>query len=383
MQSNTTLIAALAALSLSIDTARSQTIVQQFPVSYANAFVGGVGYDRITDEIWVADETNRLFTRYTRTGTQLAQFGVPTVPGITAPLPIGIKVHPRTGSVWVVDEAEVVYEMTRAGVLLRSWSARPSIVDASAIALDPETSSVYVSNDSSRIIGQFDENGVSIRTFSVVAAGSTDPDGLAFNQVTRTFYLGEDTLDAIIEVDMNGVLIRNIPMNGVPVSPEGVDVDTKTGSLFVGGGFVQRAVLEIAGIVPVPTIGRATPYGTGCPDSGGTIPRLAAAEVPNVGTHNTIAVQGSPSVTTFAWFVLGTSRFNLPLDSFGAIGCTLHSDPGSVSAPMPVVEGRAGFSFNLAASPGFPVTLSAIFLPDGTANGIGLAASNGIEIVFQ
>jgi hypothetical protein len=376
----TTTLLVLAAATASLS---AQTIVQSWTLPYANAFVGGVGLDHITDTVWVVDETNLLITQFTRTGTQLNQFPPPSVPGITGPLPIGVKVHPVTGNLWVVDEAEVVYEMTPAGSLVRSWSARPTIVDASGIALDVANDRIWIANDSARLLGEFDAAGTSLSTISLVGAGSSDPDGLAYNPVTDHFYLGEDTGDRVLEVDRTGALVASYPLGTLPISPEGLDVDTRTGTLFIGGGFAQRMVFEVAGIA-APVAATATAYGLGCPDSGGAMPVLQASQAPTLGSTVAIAVQGSPSLQTLGWFVIGVTRTPFPLAPFGGGTCVVHNDVLVVTSPFLTTNGRAGFLLHYPAGLGAGTYMfSGVFLPDGTANGIGISVGNGLELAFQ
>lgn len=361
----------------------AQSVVQTWPVSYANAFVGGVGLDHVADTVWVADETNLLITQFSRTGTQLTQFPPPTVPGIASPLPIGIKVHPVTGNLWVVDEAEVVYEMTRTGTLVSSFSVRPAITDASAIAIDVARQRIWVSNDSARLLGEFDLTGTSITTVSVSGAGSQDPDGLAYNPINDHLYLGEDTGDQILEVDRTGTLVMAYPTASLGISPEGIDVDTRSGTMFIGGGFAQRAVFEVAGILTAGP-GTAATYGAGCMDSGGTVPVLNVSKAPNIGGQVVIGLQGSTSLQTFGWFVIGTTRAPIPLGFIGAPNCTLHNDPLALTPPVGTNVGRAALVINYPATL-VPATynFTGFFLPDGTANNIGISGSNGLELTFQ
>lgn len=360
-----------------------QTIVQSWALPYANAFVGGVALDHISDSVWVVDETNDLITQFTRTGTQIAQFAPPVVPGIATPQPIGVKVHPLTGNLWIVDEAEVVYEMTRTGAVVSSFSARPAIVDASAIAIDVVNSRIWVSNDSARLLAEFDFTGTNLSTVALAGAGSVDPDGLAYNPVNDHFYLGEDTGDQILEVDRTGVLVQAFSLGALPISPEGVDIDTRSGTLFIGGGLAQRSVFEVAGIITAGP-GTVTAYGTGCTDSGGSVPVTQVSVTPRVGSSVVIGLQGSTGVSTFAWFVIGTTRTTVSLAPFGGAPCVINNDPFAVTPPFLATNGRAAFSLNYPATLGAGTYMfTGLFLPDGTANGIGVSGGNGLELAFQ
>ncbi|MBK8101620.1 MAG: hypothetical protein IPK26_31445 [Planctomycetes bacterium] len=322
-----------------------QTIVQSWALPYANAFVGGVALDHIHDSVWVVDETNDLITQFSRTGSQIAQFAPPVVPGIASPQPIGVKVHPLTGNLWIIDEAEVVYEMTRTGALVTSFSARPAIIDASAIAIDVVNARLWVSNDSARILAEFDFAGTNLSTVALTGAGSVDPDGLTYNPVNDHFYLGEDTGDQILEVDRTGALVQAFALGSLPISPEGIDIDTRSGTFFIGGGLAQRSVFEVAGII-TPGPGMTTVYGTGCTDSGGSVPVTQVSVTPRVGSTVIVGMQGSTSVATFGWFVIGLTRTTVPLAPFGGAPCVLNNDPFAVTPPFLATNGRAAFALN-------------------------------------
>jgi len=389
-----TLLASLTALFATSAAIAQPTIVQSWTVPpVGTAFIGGLGYDAITDEVWTVDETNDLIQRFTRTGTMTATFAPPVVPGIATPQPIGAAVDQVTGNVWVVDEAEVAYEIDRAGTFTgRSWSTAPAITDASAITIDPSSRTLFVSNDSARVVQEFSLAGVAIGApISMVAAGSVDPDGIVYNHLTQTFYLGEDTGDQIIEVTRAGALVRtislvNLPPTNTTVSPEGLDLDTRTGSLFVGSGFSSgRMVFEIGGIVPAP-VGSVTPYGAGCPDSGGMNPRATAGSLLQTGRSVDLAVQTTVLAGSNAQAALlfGAGRTSINLGFLGFPACNLLVNPLVTISPLPLNSNRrAGLTLLVPAVPslvGGRLDVQAALLPD---LGPLLSLSNGVEVVIQ
>ncbi|MBL8898980.1 MAG: hypothetical protein JNM84_15170 [Planctomycetes bacterium] len=368
---------------------QTPTIVNQFDVPpLGTSFVGGVDYDPINDTLWTVDQTNDLIQRFDRAGNLLATFPAPIPPGTTAnPLPIGAAVDPVTGNLWVVDEAEVVYEMRVDGTLTGvNFRTTPTIVDASGLAFDPETRHLFVSQDSgTRAIGEFTLTGVAVQSIPIGAAGSADADGLAYNPILRRFYLGEDTGDFVLELDRQGTLVRNIPLAGLGISPEGLGIDTRSGSLFIGDGFITRRVYEVAGIVP-PCSGSATRFGAPCNDSSGQAPRLDLSDCPTGGRALTIAVTLGSSVTAPAIFFFGFQQLGVPLDFLGANGCFLHTTSEYAVATVPNSGTRAGFTVAIPGGPGVPGQsghLQALLIGDVGANSAGIVGSNGVRFVLQ
>jgi sugar lactone lactonase YvrE len=370
-------------------TAQTPTIVHQFGVPpTGTAFVGGVDYDPINDTIWTVDQTNDLIHRFDRVGNLLLTFPAPIAPGTTAnPLPIGAAVDPTTGNLWIVDEAEIVYELRPDGSPTgASFRTTPTIVDASGLAFDPEARTLFVSQDSgTRAIGEFTLSGVVVQSILIGAAGSTDADGLAYNPVNRHFYLGEDTGDLILELDRQGNLVRSIALGTLAISPEGLGIDTRTGSIFIGDGFATRRVFEVTGIVPACT-GSVTRFGAACNDSSGQSPRLDLSDCPTGGRTATIAVTLGSSVTAPAVFFFGFQQLGIPLDFLGATGCFLHTTSEYSIATLGSSGTRAGFTIAIPGGPGIAGqsgNLQALLIGDLGANPAGVVGSNGLRFVLQ
>jgi hypothetical protein len=369
--------------------AQTPTIVNQFNVPPAGAaFVGGVDYDPITDSIWTVDQNNDLIQRFDRAGTLELTIPAPIPPGTTAnPLPIGAAVDPQTGNLWIVDEAEVVYEMRRDGSLTGvNFRTTPNIVDASGLAFDPETRTLLVSQDSgTRAVGEFTLTGVWIQNIPIGAAGSTDADGLAYDPLTRHLFLGEDTGDAVIEIDRTGALVRTISLAGLGISPEGLGIDTRTGSMFLGDGFATRRVYEVTGII-APCRGSVARFGASCNDSSGQAPRLDLSDCPTGARAVTIAVTMGNGVTAPAVFFFGFQQLGIPLDFLGATGCFLHTTSDYAIATLGSSGTRAGFTIGIPGGPGIAGQvghLQALLIGDAGANAAGIVGSNGVRFVLQ
>lgn len=151
----------------------SQVITNTIP--HAGPFVGAVAYDAVTNEVVVIDQTAVTVTFYDRaTGLQMHQYPAP------ASLPIGGQIDITTGRLWLVGENEIVYEIDRSGIIVGSWSCAPTINDASALAMDPFTNTIWISNDSAHIVAEFTRTGVATGS-QFVPVGSTDGDGLAYD----------------------------------------------------------------------------------------------------------------------------------------------------------------------------------------------------------
>ena len=65
-----------------------------------------------------------------------------------------------------------------------------------------------------------------------------------------------------------------------------------------------------------------------------------------------IAMQGSTTLQTFGWFVIGTTRSPFPLAPFGAGTCVINNDPLFVPSPFGTNVGRAHMLSNQRATRG-------------------------------
>lgn len=287
-----------AVLAAAIAPASAQTIVRSWPVTPAGtALIGGVAYDAVLDEIWTANEGTGVdwLQRYSRTGTLLSSIAAPIPPGSNAsdPKPVGLDFDPIAGTLWVADGNDWVYEIARDGTPTGlSFPVTPTLGDCAAVAIDPIARTLWVSDDSRNVVAEFARSGAPIRSLNLRPAGSVDGDGLDFDPLRQTFWLGEDRGDALLEIDTAGALVRRVAVGGLGISPDGVALDTRTGSLFVVDGSATRTLFELGGVLAAPR-GAITAHGRGCPDSGGAIPVLGFSDLAEVGRATDVAVQTS------------------------------------------------------------------------------------------
>ncbi len=321
-------------------------------ITHNGPFVGAVAYDGVTNEVVVIDQTAVTVTFYDRaTGAQVHQYPAPA-----GSLPIGGQIDITTGRLWVVGENEIVYEIDRSGIIVGSWSCAPTIGDASALALDPAADTVWISNDSAHIVAEFTRTGVATSN-QFVPVGSTDGDGLAYDPVSRTFLLGEDTLNQIIVVDRTGAQVAMFPMAGLGISPEGLDVDATTGTVFCGNGFIAPiAVFELSGILTPPAVGSFTRYGTACGAKIGASGALRDDGLTSTGTW--IGYEGALPAGSPFLFVIGFTQQNVPLSVILPSPCTAYAFPDA-AAFFGLTNANRRTGIRLPAPPGtlgLPIT---------------------------
>ena len=112
--------------------------------------------------------------------------------------------------------------------------------------------------------------------------------------------------------------------------------------------------------------------------------QLAASQSPTIGGPISIAVQGSASVQSFAWFSFGFTRATIPLSGFRIPNCALNNEGAQIVPPLGITHGRGGFTLVYPAALGpQTVTFACLVMPDGNANVFGLSATNGIELAFR
>lgn len=262
-----------------------------------------------------------------------------------------------------------------------SFSVLPAVDDASALAIDPVTDTIWISNDGANNVTEFFKDGTPTGA-SFVPTGSSDGDGLAYDPTTRTFLIGEDGNDAILVVDRTGAQLRRFDVASLGLSPEGLALDTTTGTVFCGNGSVAQTVVELSGILATPSAGAMSRYGTPC---GG---RIAASDiVVDDGVTESglwIGYQGAlPPGSSFV-LMLGTARQNIPLASILPSPCSLHALPdlgtvvGSTSG-----NGRGGIRATLPPGlAGFTITAWCADVDLGNP-GVIPSSSGGLEIVVQ
>ncbi len=350
-----------------------QTIVNTIP--HAGPFVGAVAYDAVTNEVVVVDQTATNVTFYDRvTGAQTHQYPAPT-----ASLPIGGQIDVSTGRLVLVGENEIVYEIERSGTIVSSWSCAPTIGDASALALDPFTDTVWISSDSANIVAEFTRAGAATGN-QFAPFSSTDGDGLAYDPVSRTFLLGEDTTNRILVVDRTGAQVAVFPVAGLGISPEGLDVDSTTGTVFVGNGFVAPiGVFELTGVLAPPPAGSYTRYGTACGARIGVSGSLRDDGLTGTGTW--IGYEGALPAGSPYLFVVGVAQQNIPLAGILPSPCTAYAFPDVVSLfGLTNPDRRTGF--RLPAPPGVLGTTLTLWGADfDLANFAIPSSSDGIQLV--
>lgn len=271
--------------------------------------------------------------------------------------------------------------MDRAGNTLSQFSVQPVITDLSALTYDPCSKTIWVSNDSSNIVAEFDARTGAPTGNSFMPQGSVDGDGITYNPVTRTFLMGEDTGDQILEVDRQGTLLGIYAT--APISPEGLALDTITGTVFVGNGLVTpRAVFEVANIVQAAPAGAVTDYGTACGGGNAALSHWVRDDSASCAGFS-IGYQSAAAPGGNVLFNIGALRQNVPLSFLGS-NCTVYAfgDYGSVLFTSNA-NGRVGL--DIAVPPGASGFAIRFWFADVdvTSPGIVQGASQGIELVIQ
>lgn len=369
----------------------AQSIVREWNVPpIGRAFPGGIAYDPINDTIWVVDETDDHIRQFDRAGALKLDkpAPIPMGSGITDPNPIGCCVDPTTGNLWVVVDGPIrwAYELQPDGATIARAFSIQQLVDASAIAMDPVTGTLWIADDSAAALFEFRPDGMQLGSINVSGAGANDPDGLAYDPVTRTFFIGDDLTDRIIQVDRTGKKVKEWSLVALGISPEGLDLDVRSASLFVGDTGSQRRLVELSGIL-APCMATAVEYGPRmCQDSGGTEIGLASSSCPSINNTLAIGMTTSPTVTTPATFIIATQR--LPAIDLRVLNapvgkCFLVAGlPIIVISPIPVKNGRAVLPLPIPDDPtlaGLQLTLQGLLYPH---NG-SIASTNGIELTLR
>lgn len=130
------------------------------------------------------------------------------------------------------------------------------------------------------------------------------------------------------------------------------------------------------------TLASSTAYGAGCTSSTGRVLR-ATATLPVLGQAISWQLDSSaPNASSF--LMLGFQQLSLPLDPFGARGCTLLVVATDAIAATSDSVGRASVSANVPTDPRLDGArlFSQWAQFDLTANQLGVTASNGIASVL-
>ena len=355
--------------------ASAQTIVNTIP--YSGPFAGGIGHDPVTDEVVVVDSTSDMVSFLDRTtGNVNSSFTSPST------LAVGCHVDVATGNIWIGDESETVYECTRSGGVVQSWSCSPTITDLSALTLDPATGNIWISNDSANIVAEFTSAGVPTG-IQFSPQGSTDGDGITYDPYNRVFYMGEDTSNSIIVVDVTGTAINTVSVASLGISPEGLALDTVTGTLLIGNGFVSPiAVYEVAGIMTAPPATAVVHYGMDCGSA-----RLDVSDATRddglTPAGFSVGFQSGQTPGATALIIIGVTQQNLPLRFLGST-CRLYALPDIISVAGPTnANGRLGLSIPIPpGAMGAGVTFWGVDV-DLTSTNIVPSSSDGVQMTVQ
>jgi hypothetical protein len=350
-----------------------QTIVNT--IAHNGSFPGGVAFDAVTNEVIVIDSTASTVTFYDRvTGAQHLQLAAPGTQVI------GGQVDVRTGNVWICSEAELVFEIDRAGTILTQWSCAPTISDASALTIDPASDTIWISNDSAHVVAEFAKNGTPTGN-SFVPSGSVDGDGCVYDPYTRTFLMGEDTGDQILVVSRTGALVRAVPLAALGISPEGLAIDTTMGTVFIGNGLVSTQVFEVSGVINAPPPGAVTHYGTAVNARIASSDALRDDGATAAGTW--IGYQAALPPGGFFGLNAGFARQSIPLGTFLPSPCTLYA-MGDIFSLLGQTNSNGRYGLRLPIPPGLQGLTLTFWGADFDLWTLSVPnASGGLEVVVQ
>ncbi len=152
-------------------------------------------------------------------------------------------------------------------------------------------------------------------------------------------------------------------------------------SLSTGGTYAHDG-----GFAPGVCGGTVTPYGSGCPGTGGFVPQLTLRGCPANGYGESIEVSGGlPGAPAFLF--IGFGKAALPMGG----GCTLNVFPlfPATIGPLPLIgagPGNGAFALPVTVPTSvpsviLPVTLQAFVTDPGAPGGTGFSNSNGVELI--
>ncbi len=207
--------------------------------------------------------------------TLLSEFDPPS------PDPSGIEYVAGVGTLWIADgEVEEtplfggknVFETTLFGDLVNTYSTTSFSAEPVGVGVKPSNGHLFYSDDDTRTVFELDAgpDGTfhtpdDIRTsFSTLAFGANDPEGLAYDSSTGRLFIagGEDS--EVWRVDPGGDGVFNgVPPAGddivahfdtvIPLGvldPEGIAVNPQTGNIYIVG----EPVHQVAEVTPSGTL---------------------------------------------------------------------------------------------------------------------------------
>ena len=223
----------------------------------------------------------------------------------------------------------------------------------------------------------------------VVGAPSEDANGIDSGAV-RIFSGSTGTLLMVIPGDSAGdrfgnavSLIEDVNDDGfaelIVGAPDDDDAGAEAGRVFlIDLGFVSQPGQEV--LAP----GRESHYGHGCAGSDGRLPRVDHRGDSAAGATLEVRLRGAIPLTGAVLFM--GDAINYPLDSLGAVNCTVFADPAGFAIFQPVDgDGLARATIPVPAGLG---TIAGIewsmqwIVVDIPANPLGLVVSDALLVRF-
>lgn len=223
------------------------TVVRSFPTSgFGSVFPGGLGYDTLNDQLWVADETNKVLYKIARTGALVATISATSL-GMSQP--IGCGVDGLGGLVYVADESnETVWTVDASlHTVITMGSIQSVNADVSGLDYNPITNTIVTTNDGSGIVFEFDTNLQVLSSLGIKTLAG-DADGLGINTFNGLYIIGDDTGRLILEMADDGYVLNSWTSTTYGINdPEGVCMDPLNGNYFISTTTAPDTIYEVAG----------------------------------------------------------------------------------------------------------------------------------------
>ena len=231
------------------------------PVLFDGATFGatspkGIAYHPIRDTLFIVDGSGMLI-EITRAGVLVASFSTAAY----APIPKGIAYDPVSGDLLICD-GTAVYRVTVGGVLVPPspfLDVSTLVVDADGLAVSPGSGTLWIADGNAEEIVEVSRSGIRLGSFSTTALKPAfdEPEGISF--------LGSDLLVAdnsggtqTVYILSTGGLLRQELLETTPdlTDPEGV-TSVADGAQMCVAGAGDNAVLcvDLIGMAPVPAVG--------------------------------------------------------------------------------------------------------------------------------
>jgi len=155
-----------------------------------------------------------------------------------------------------------VWVLTLSGTVVRTAnisSVSPTVVpmtdEPNGAAWNPANGHFYFTDDdglrvydlnpaSDGLVGTADDSWTS---FNTQAAGSGDPEGIAFDSWTNTLFVVDGTNMEVYQFTLAGSLVSHFDVEGFGVTdPEGIDFNPDSGTLFVLSSSSNRVIVEVS-----------------------------------------------------------------------------------------------------------------------------------------